>query len=139
MHVKELAKQAGVPAHVIRYYTQVNLLKPKRDPNNRYREYAASDVYRVRFVRRAKRLGFTLRDVNAILRDADAGKAPCPDVREIIRLRARENHERLEELQRLQARVDEAVAMWERMPDLPPDHDSLCHLIDAVATADGID
>lgn len=135
MHVNELAKQAGVPAHVIRYYTQVSLLKPKRDPNNRYREYAPSDVYRVRFVRRAKWLGFTLRDVKGILRDADAGKAPCPDVREIIRLRAQENRERLEELQSLQARVEEAVATWESMPNQPPDHNSLCHLIDTVAAA----
>jgi len=42
MHVKELAKRANVPAHVIRYYTKIGLLRPNRDPSNRYREYSDS-------------------------------------------------------------------------------------------------
>ncbi len=137
MQVNDLAKRADVPPHVVRYYTQIGLLAPKRDPNNRYRDYAPNDVYRVRFIRRAKSLGFTLKDVRRILRDADAGQSPCPEVRELVRVRAKENHERLEELQRLQARVEDAVALWESLPDQPPDYDSLCHLIDAVAQADG--
>lgn len=136
MHVNELAKQAEVPAHVVRYYTQEGLLKPKRDPRNHYREYGGSDVYRVRFIRRAKWLGFTLRDVKAILHDADRGVSPCPDVREIIKLRARENRERLDRLTRLQHRVEDAIARWQSMPDRLPDHDNLCHLIDTVAAAD---
>lgn len=137
MQVNELAKQSGVPAHVIRYYTQIGLLTPARDPNNRYRDYEPSDAYRVRFVRRAKWLGFTLRDVRAILGDADRGLSPCQEVREIVKVRARENHERLEQLQRLQTRVEQAVALWDTLPDKPPDHESLCHLIDSVAEADG--
>ncbi len=137
MHVNELAKQAGVPAHVVRYYTQVGLLTPDRNPKNRYREYADSDIYRVRFIRRAKWLGFTLRDVKAILSDADRGVSPCPEVREIIKVRARENNARLRQLKRLQSRVEKAVARWETMPDKPPSHDSLCHLIDSVAQAEG--
>jgi DNA-binding transcriptional MerR regulator len=137
MHVNELAKRANIPAHVVRYYTQVKLLKPKRDPGNRYRKYAETDVYRLRFIRRAKWLGFTLRDVKAILRDADRGVAPCPEVRKIIKERARGNHQRSEELNRLQMRVEEAIDLWETMPDRLPDRESLCHLIDAVAKAEG--
>jgi len=137
MHVNELARKANVPDHVVRYYTQVGLLKPTRDPNNRYRDYAASDVYRVRFIRRSKSLGFTLRDVKAILHDADQGLSPCAEVRELIKLRAAENHGRLAGLQRLQQRVEAAVREWEAMPNQPPNHESLCHLIDAVGGANG--
>lgn len=136
MRVNELAREAGVPDHVIRYYTQVGLLKPARDPRNRYRDYAASDVYRVRFIRRSKSLGFTLRDVKAILHDADRGLSPCPEVRSLIKLRAKENRKRLRTLQRLQRRVEAAVREWESMPNRAPDHESLCHLIDAVGSAD---
>lgn len=136
MHVNELATQADVPAHVVRYYTQEGLLKPRRDPRNRYRQYTKSDVYRMRFIRRAKWLGFTLRDVKAILHDADRGMAPCPEVREIIKLRARENRKRLEALTRLQERVEETIALWKTLPDQPPDHESLCYLIDTVAEAE---
>lgn len=137
MHVNELAKRADIPAHVVRYYTKVKLLKPKRDSRNRYRNYAETDVYRLQFIRRAKWLGFTLRDVKAILHDADRGVAPCPEVRKIIKERAHANHQRLEDLNRLQVRVEEAIDLWETMPDRLPDHESLCHLIDAVTKAEG--
>lgn len=136
MRVSDLAKQAGVPAHVVRYYTQVGLLDPARDSRNQYRDYSNSDVYRVRFIRRAQRLGFTLGDVKVIFHDADRGESPCAEVREIIEVRARANHDRLEDLNRLQARMDDAIELWRSMPDRPPDHESLCHLIDAVAEAE---
>lgn len=137
MHVNELARESGVAPHVVRYYTQLGLLQPRRNPKNRYREYAAPDVYRLRFIRRASWLGFTLRDVKTILHDADRGVPPCPDVRKLIRVRASENRDRLRELERLQQRVEKAIALWDTMPDRPPDHKSLCHLIDMVATAKG--
>ena len=137
MQVNDLAKQADIQPHVVRYYTQIGLLSPARDPANGYRDYRASDVYRVRFIRRAKWLGFTLKDVSAILGDADAGQSPCPEVRELVKVRSQQNRARLEELKRLQARVEEAVALWDTLPDRPPDHDSLCHLIDSVAVTDG--
>jgi len=132
MQVNELANQAGVKSHVVRYYTQIGLLSPTRDPNNHYRDYRASDVYRVRFILRAKWLGFTLKDVRKILSDADAGRSPCAEVRELVIERAQQNHVRLEELQRLQGRVEEAVAVWQTLPNRTPDHESLCHLIDSV-------
>ena len=137
MHVNELAKKVGVPAHVVRYYTQAGLLKPRRDPKNRYREYGESDQGRLRFIRHAKRLGFTLADVKAILSDADQGVSPCAEVRRIIRIRAGENHDRLEKLKHLQSLMEAAVTLWDSMPDQAPDHESLCHLIDAMATAEG--
>ena len=137
MLVSELARHTGVEAHVVRFYTQQGLLHPIRDPNNRYREYALSDAYRLSFIRRARWLGFTLRDIETILEDVDNGVSPCADVRRIIKLRATENRKRLEDLKQLQARMDEAVSAWESMPDRSPDHKSLCHLIDAVVRHEG--
>ena len=133
MTVNELARLAGVPAHVVRYYTQRGLLDPKRNTRNGYREYRPSDVYRLQFICRAKTVGFTLSDITLILRDADGGVAPCAQVREIVQLRSKENEQRLADAQRLQRRIREAMQTWERIPDLPPDHQSLCRLIDALA------
>lgn len=139
MHVNELAKQVGVAGHVVRYYTRMGLLHPVRDPKNQYREYADSDVYRLRFIRHAKRLGFTLCDAKTILRDTDSGVAPGPEVREIIKKRARQNRERLRALTSLQERIEAAVALWETLPDQPLNCESLCHLVDALANAnDGL-
>lgn len=133
MTVLELAKKAGVAAHVVRYYTQRGLLRPTRNAQNRYREYAESDLYRLQFIYRAKSVGFTLDDIEMILRDADRGVAPCPEVRRLVQLRARENEQRLAEAEQLQRKIRAAVATWETIPDQTPDHESLCRLIDALA------
>lgn len=136
MRVKELAERSGVASHVIRYYSRLGLLHPRRERANGYRAYAEADVHRVRFIRRARWLGFSLQDVELILGDADRGKSPCPEVRRLIAERARENHQRLEALTGLQQRMESAIDRWSRMPDRLPDHRSLCHLIDMVADAD---
>ncbi|MBK79933.1 MAG: MerR family transcriptional regulator [Gammaproteobacteria bacterium] len=136
MRVKELAQRSGVAPHVIRYYTRVGLLHPARERGNRYRAYALTDVQRVRFIRRARWLGFNLSDVGTILADADQGLSPCPETRHLIQLRARENHRRLMAVGALQARMEDAIAQWSRLPDRLPDHASLCYLIDLVAEAD---
>jgi DNA-binding transcriptional MerR regulator len=138
MNVNDLAKRAGVAPHVVRYYTQRGLLAPQRNARNGYREFAPTDLYRLRFICRAKLVGFTLGDISLILRDADAGEAPCTKVRRIVQRRAKDNEERLAAAGRLQARIRAAVELWETMPDRPPDHESLCRLIDAIAV-DGVD
>lgn len=138
MTVNDLAKQAGVAPHVVRYYTQRGLLAPRRNTRNGYREFAPADLYRLRFICRAKLVGFTLGDICLILRDVDAGEAPCPKVRRIVQRRAKDNEERLAAANRLHVRILAAVELWETMPDRPPDHESLCRLIDAIAV-DGAD
>lgn len=139
MNVHDLAERAGVPDHVVRYYTQRGLLEPRRNSHNGYREFAPADLYRLRFICRAKLVGFTLSDISLILKDADRGVAPCPQVREIVRQRAEDNERRLAAAKRLQSRIRAAVDVWETMPDEPPDHESLCRLIDALATVEGED
>jgi len=133
MTVHDLAERVGVASHVVRYYTQRGLLVPRRNPRNGYREYAANDVYRLRFICRAKRIGFTLKDISLILRDADGGVSPCQQVRRIVEKRSRENEAQLVAARQLQDRIQEAIALWESIPDQPPDHKSLCQLIDAIA------
>lgn len=138
MTVHELATRAGVPSHVVRYYTQRGLLEPRRNPHNGYREYADRHLYRLRFIARAKRVGFTLGDIELILSDADKGVPPCPQVRRIVRRRAVEYEERLAEAERLQQRIRAAIELWEMIPDHAPTSQSLCRLIDAIALDDEV-
>jgi DNA-binding transcriptional MerR regulator len=80
MRIKELANQTGVAAETIRYYEAVGLLPaPKRAANN-YREYAAADVERLRFIASARNLGLSPADIAEILAARDQGIAPCERV-----------------------------------------------------------
>jgi DNA-binding transcriptional MerR regulator len=132
MIAHELAKTAGVNASVIRYYSRIGLLNPERNPDNGYREYTFSDANRVRFIRKAKWLGFTLKDVQTILDEADSGKSPCQDVRKIIISRILENQQRLIHLQAIQQRMEAAIEAWKGISNAPANKEHVCDLIDSL-------
>lgn len=131
--VKELAKLCKVPTHTIRHYTRIGLLRPERDPENGYCKYQISDLVRLNFIRKAKSLGYTLKEIQYILTESRKGNSPCPKVREMIARRIHENRENLEQLMELQVRMEEALAKWKKMPDGVPIGESICHLIESVA------
>jgi len=73
MGIGALAQQTGCNIETIRYYERIRLLpKPRRERGSRFRRYDADDVDRVRFIRRARQLGFTLVEVRGLLRLAAA-------------------------------------------------------------------
>ncbi len=131
--VSGLSKAAQVTPDAIRHYVRVGLLFPSRDPENGYRMFSDSDLNRVRFIRHARGLGFTLHDIRIIFDHSNKGLSPCPEVRIIIQQRIEENGARLVELNALRARMDDALEKWKSMPDGEPDGDEICHLIESVA------
>ena len=129
--VTELAKQSGTTPHAVRYYTRMGLLRPERHPDNGYRLYPQREVGWLRFIRQAKQLGYTLKEILDIIHDADAGLSPCPRAREILERRIHENRRQVEELMVLQKRMEQALAQWSKLPDGIPDGHSVCHLIES--------
>ncbi len=130
--VGELSKAAQTTADAVRHYVRIGLLAPSRNPDNGYRLFSKNDAKKVKFIRQAKGLGFTLREIQAIFDHGTAGQSPCPAVRDMIRQRINENRERLVELNRLQQRMDRALKKWETMPDGEPDGKAICHLIESI-------
>jgi Hg(II)-responsive transcriptional regulator len=81
MRIGEVAGEAGVNIQTLRFYERRGLLKtPSRRPSG-YREYTSDSVRRVRFIKRAQQLGFTLNEVQDLLRLRDDRSVPCPEVR----------------------------------------------------------
>ena len=62
-----LAKRAGVGIDTVRYYERSGLLTPKSRLASGYRRYSDVEVARLRFIRRAQALGFTLKEVRELL------------------------------------------------------------------------
>lgn len=78
MQIGSLARLTGIPVDTVRYYEREGLLPPANRRPSGYRDYDATDVARLRFVRRAKALGFTLVEIRELLalsgpRDGDMG------------------------------------------------------------------
>ena len=80
LSIGSVATHAGVSVETIRYYQRRGLLAEPAKPMNGHRRYAASIVKRVRFIKRAQGLGFTLDEVTGLLQLEEA--RGCADTRE---------------------------------------------------------
>lgn len=130
--VTALARQANVTPDTIRHYVHIGLLSPEKNPHNGYKYFNHTDTDRVRFVRKAKRLGFSLADISNILVVAMSGGSPCPQVREIMQRRIEENRVELEALNRLQNRMERALRQWQCIPDQVSANGIVCSLIESL-------
>lgn len=65
--IGEAAERSGVPAKAIRYYEHIGLIGAAERAGNRYRSYGADDVAMLRFLGRARRLGFSIDDLRNLI------------------------------------------------------------------------
>lgn len=130
MNVSELAKRVGVTPGVVRYYTRLGLLKVDKLENG-YHNYSLNDLRDLRFIGKAKSLGFTLNEIKAILSHAENGQSPCQEVRSRLAQRLEENKAKIESLAELQSRMERAMALWASIPDGMPNDECICVLIES--------
>jgi len=131
MKVNELAKRGGVTAETVRHYAREQLLAPQRHPDNGYQLFSDTDLERLRFIQRARKLGFSVAEIRDILGHADQGDSPCPLVRDLLASRLPQIRARIAELEALAERMEHALESWQHMPDGTPDGHSVCRLIES--------
>ena len=130
MQIGDLARRGGVSIQTVRYYERCGLLpKPERKPS-RYRIYSENDVHRLRFIRHAKTLGFTLDEIKHILVLREKQVCPCGEVRRIGEERLTQIEDQIAELTRFRNQLARAVSQWRKSPDAAPSGDAICTLIE---------
>jgi len=110
--IGELAERTGfgVGVETIRYYERRGLLKePPRTPSG-YRQYAPETVQRLRFIRRAQGLGFTLEEIGDLLELKVDDVSACPSVEARARAKLDDVATKIGELRRIQRSLDGLVA-----------------------------
>ncbi len=130
MKVAQLAQATGVSSDTVRYYARIGLLTPTRDPSNGYKAFNGADLSRLKFIRHAQELGLTLKEVRAVLAEAEAGESPCPLVRDLVARHLDDLRSKIDALKSLERRLADALRLWDEMPDGVPDGDHVCHLIE---------
>ncbi|WPD18325.1 heavy metal-responsive transcriptional regulator [Thermaerobacter composti] len=130
MRIGEAARQAGVSPHALRYYESLGLIRCRRSGSG-YRLYDRETVERVRFIRRAARLGFTLEEIAEILQLRDEGRAPCSQVVAWLDAKIEHLNAQIRALTGLRA---ELLALRAKAPvepaDPPGDSPSYCVLLE---------
>jgi len=102
MNIGQAADRSGLPPKTIRYYEEIGLVAPGRSENG-YRDYDETDVHNLRFVQRARTLGFTVeecRQLLALYQDRDRSSA---DVRALASEKLDEIDRRIAQMKELRA------------------------------------
>lgn len=104
--IGQLARQAGVGVETIRFYERQGLLaRPERRPSG-YRQYSADVVRRVRFIRHAKDLGFTLKEIQELLELRVDPGSTCADVRRHARAKVADIERRIDAMKRMKGALE---------------------------------
>src|ERR1041385_1018782 len=121
LNMGAVAEAPGLPAKPIRYYESIGLVGPARRTGGNYRLYDERDVRTLRFIERARRLGFSLKEVAELLtlwRDRHRASA---DVRRLAQAQIRRVDERLSELQGMRRSLQHLMERChgDERPDCP--------------------
>ncbi|MFD0917567.1 Cu(I)-responsive transcriptional regulator [Pseudahrensia aquimaris] len=100
MNIGEAARQSELPPKTIRYYEEIDLIKPTRASNG-YRDYSEQEVHRLRFLQRARSLGFTIDECRLLLSLYEDEHRASADVKEIANQKVIEIDRKIKELRSL--------------------------------------
>ena len=115
MHSSELARLAGVSTDTLRYYERLRLLPAAPRSASGYRLFPAQALDRVRLIRGALAIGFSVRELATILVERDRGGAPCQRVRALACERLATVERSLRELQVWRRELKSTLAGWDRL------------------------
>lgn len=101
--IGELAKLAGVTPDTIRYYEKQQMMDHEDRTEGGFRLYTGNDLQRLKFIRYARQLGFTLEAIRELLSiRVDPEHHTCQESKSIVQARLSEVESRIEELQSMQ-------------------------------------
>lgn len=127
--IGELSERTGVPARTIRYYEEIGLLPPARRDDNRYRLYDQREVERLRFIRSARALNFSLQEIAQVLAARDRHEPPCNHVMDIIQSHIDDIEIRIRELEALKRDLADLHEAGQGLPEDIRMRACVCHLI----------
>ncbi len=113
MRIGEMAALAGVPTATVRYYERRGLIAQPRRTAAGYRQYGPDAARRLRFIRHAQELGFSLEEVQQMLELRAEDPAACARVEATTRERIELVRQRLAELKRLESTLQALVRSCE--------------------------
>jgi MerR family copper efflux transcriptional regulator len=135
MNISSLARQAGVGIDTVRYYERTGLIPEPPRRSSGYRDYPLEMVARLRFIRRAKELGFSLEEIGELLSlSGQRGQGVTGGVKSVkaaAESKLRLVEEKLRELKRIRAGLQTLIAAC-------PGHGTLeaCPILNALNSGD---
>lgn len=127
--IKELSERTNLPAKTIRYYEEIRLLPPARRGDNQYRLYDETDVERLRFIKSARALGFTIQELTQILAIREQNEPPCSHVMTLLKDHMDDIAARICDLEQLHRELSAVYETGKQLPEDVQMRGCVCHLI----------
>ena len=106
--IGSLAETAGVNVETIRFYQRKGLMPEPEKPYGSIRRYGAAELARVRFIKSAQRLGFSLEEIGELLKLEDGAR--CSEARQLAEQKLVDVRQKLSDLQRIESVLAGLVA-----------------------------
>ena len=121
MKIGAAAAASGVTAKMIRHYEAIGLLRPAERRGNAYRDYGERDIHELRFIRRARRLGFSIAEIGALLTLWRDRARPSREVKRIAEAHIGDLEARVADMQAMAKTLGKLVAACygDDRPDCP--------------------
>lgn len=104
--IGQLASELGIGTETIRYYEREGLIAQPEKPAQGYRRYSEAVQDRIRFIRKAQSLGFSLAQIKHLL---SLNNAPCNEVKQLAKDKLAEVQGRIDDLQQLAAALQSLI------------------------------
>ncbi len=109
--IGKAASKTGVNVETIRFYERIGLIEqPPKPPDIGYRIYPEGTLQRVRFIRQAQEIGFSLKEIAELLALRSDPSADCSDVREQALQKRAEVNRKIAQLEQIRAALDDLIA-----------------------------
>jgi MerR family copper efflux transcriptional regulator len=121
LSIGDAASRSGVPPKTIRYYEEVGLIAPAERLENRYRAYDENDVQTLRFIQRARSLGFSLKEVAELLALYRDRRRASKDVKRLALAHVAELDRKIAELKAIRNTIADLAARChgDQRPECP--------------------
>ena len=121
MNIGQAAEASGVSAKMIRHYEAIGLMAKARRTDNGYRIYDGNDVHTLRFIRRGRALGFSMKEIERLLGLWRNRRRASGDVRRVAQQHIAELDQKIAELQAMRRTLHQLVqhCQGDRRPECP--------------------
>ncbi len=121
LHRAALARRTGCNLETIRYYEKIGMMPEPPRTEAGYRVYDGGHVERLRFILRARELGFSLSEIRGLLALVDHGTQTCAEVKERTERHLADVREKIADLRRIERILAETAAKCsgDEVPDCP--------------------
>ena len=123
--IGQVAEQLGLSTHALRYYEKIGLLAPVNKTTGGRREFSSSDIARVKFIKLAQRMHFSLDDIRMLIELDRATEVEKPQAQALVKEKLVEVEESLRDLKQLKRELSQMLEACLRSDD-----EESCPIID---------